>query len=457
MAEARAIIGGLRVLSIRLAGGEQADHESIIAGAADGAGKPEAGLPQPRTPGTSITTSTWPAACIDSSSNRRMNRTASHCIFFIAAGLMTRSVDAQSGVVFVSRPGQVIKLMDINGDGDFLDFAEQSVFADSLPLGLDRITALGGRLFVGATNSAEVFVMADLNADGDAMDFGEVMLYGQIAPSMPAPALAGLASAADGTLFAGDRVAGKLYAFVDANGDGDALDFAETLVVAEGLSVPTAVAVRPDGAILVAQNDATIPVRILQDRNGDGDFLDFAENLSYVENVSPGADIAAATDTRAFVTRTAAGEVIVLRDLNGDNDSLDVGEVASYAAGLDAPLAVTSAGSGGLFVAAFDAAGTIYQVRDANGDGDALDFAEVVPVAAGVNQPTGIAFLAASAPGCLKGDVNHDTVVDINDVGPFVQILLCDVAPADPCPADVNNDGVIDGGDIAAFINALLF
>jgi len=385
-----------------------------------------------------------------------MNRTTGQNILFIVVGLMTSSAVAQSAAVFVSRPGQVIKLVDVNGDGDLLDFAEQSVFADSLPLDLDRITAQGGRLFVGATSSAEVFVMADLNADGDAMDFGEVLLYGQIPPSTPSPTLAGLAAAADGTVFAGDCMTGKLYAFVDANGDGDALDFSETLVVAEGLSAPVAITVRPDGAILVGQNDATIPVRILQDRNGDGDFLDFAENLSYVENVSPGADIAAASDTRAFITRTTTGEVMVLRDLNGDNDALDVGEVVSYAAGLDAPLAVTSAGGGGLFVAALDAAGTVYQVRDVNGDGDALDFAEVLTVAAGVNQPAGIVFLAAAPAGCLRGDVNHDTVVDISDVGSFVQILLCDAAPADPCPADVNNDGAINGKDIQAFINRLL-
>ena len=176
-----------------------------------------------------------------------------------------------------------------------------------------------------------------------------------------------------------------------------------------------------------------------------------------MEGASAVDDLFAATDTLAFAIRTVAGEVAALRDVNGDNDALDIGEVGLYAAGLDLPLVVTSAGmgAGSLFVAAADAAGTVYLVRDINGDGDALDFAEVVPVAVGLNQPTGIVMVLAATPGCLKGDVNLDTLVDVNDVAPFVQILVGASVPADACPADVNGDGAINGEDVQAFVDAL--
>ena len=386
-----------------------------------------------------------------------MIRAAYYCAVVMVMGSAHRGAHAQAGAVFVGRPGQVIELIDLNGDGDFLDFAESRVFADGLPTDLNRITANGGSLFVGASTSAEIFVVRDLNSDGDALDFGEVILYGQLPPQVKAPQLAGLGSAPDGRLFATDATTGELYAFVDPNGDGDAMDFAETLLVANGLSAPTAVTIRPDGVVLLAQNDVNIPVRVLQDRNADGDFLDFAENLSYVETGPAVDDLFTATDTLAFAIRTATGEVAALRDGNGDDDALDVGEVVLYAAGMDSPLVVTSAGigAGSLFVAAGDVAGTVYLVRDVNGDGDALDFAEVIPVATGLTQPTGIVMVLAATLGCLKGDVNIDTLVDFNDVAPFVQILVCASVPADPCPADVNGDGAINGEDVQAFVDAL--
>jgi hypothetical protein len=147
-----------------------------------------------------------------------------------------------------------------------------------------------------------------------------------------------------------------------------------------------------------------------------------------------------------------------LRDVTGDDDALDFGEVAAYAAGIDSPLAVTSAGDaqGGLLVAAGDVAGTLYRVHDANGDGDAMDFAEVISVAVGLNQPTGIVTVSAVTPSCIKGDVNIDMLVDVNDLVPFVQILIGASVPEDPCPADMDGDGVINGEDVQGFVDALL-
>ncbi len=55
--------------------------------------------------------------------------------------------------------------------------------------------------------------------------------------------------------------------------------------------------------------------------------------------------------------------------------------------------------------------------------------------------------------GCSPGDFNGDGVVDINDVGPFVQALLAGVVD---CRADLNMDGGVDGLDVQPFVDVLL-
>lgn len=49
------------------------------------------------------------------------------------------------------------------------------------------------------------------------------------------------------------------------------------------------------------------------------------------------------------------------------------------------------------------------------------------------------------------GDVNHDGVVDLNDVPPFVEKTLRPWGLG-VCEADVNEDGLVDGRDIGAFV-----
>ncbi|MFQ5429230.1 MAG: hypothetical protein ACE5E1_02870, partial [Phycisphaerae bacterium] len=56
-----------------------------------------------------------------------------------AAGLFAQAARAQVGGLFAARPGEIVRLVDRNGDGDFLDFAEQATFADGLPSDPDRL------------------------------------------------------------------------------------------------------------------------------------------------------------------------------------------------------------------------------------------------------------------------------------------------------------------------------
>jgi len=375
---------------------------------------------------------------------------------FIAVVLILVNVPqagAQDGALYVAQPGQVLKLMDHNGDGDFLDFAETTVYAEGLPADIGAIDGNTSRLFVVVADSATILVIEDLNADGDALDFSEVALYAALPEADPPPILAGLACHPDGILLTAEQTTNAVYRAEDLNGDGDALDLDELFQVADGLSDPSALAARPDSLVLLAQQLTEIPVRILHDRTNDGDYQDFAENISYAEDIPPGDDITAPLDHIAYMTRPAQGLIVRLQDLTGDDDVLDYAEVVRYAENLSSPTAITHENADSLFVTSQDAGGSIYHIRDLNADGDALDFAEVVIVAEGLGQMSGIVYVAAA---CVKGDINGTGTVSIDDVPPFVEVLLGTLHLSDPCPADMNNDGQIDGADIQSFIDVFL-
>jgi len=62
---------------------------------------------------------------------------------------------------------------------------------------------------------------------------------------------------------------------------------------------------------------------------------------------------------------------------------------------------------------------------------------------------------------CIKGDCNHDEVITLNDVAPFIDILLgqgldgC-ASYYDVCPADMDNNGFPDGRDIQCFTYTII-
>ncbi len=57
----------------------------------------------------------------------------------------------------------------------------------------------------------------------------------------------------------------------------------------------------------------------------------------------------------------------------------------------------------------------------------------------------------------LPGDMNHDNVVDVQDTGLFIAVLLgADNDPYRLVAADANASGLVEGGDIQAFINTLV-
>ncbi len=57
---------------------------------------------------------------------------------------------------------------------------------------------------------------------------------------------------------------------------------------------------------------------------------------------------------------------------------------------------------------------------------------------------------------CLKGDVNHDGLVNGEDIGPFVNVLLVGGPLWDQCAADMNDSNNPDLDDVPDFVAALL-
>lgn len=361
---------------------------------------------------------------------------------------------AQDTALYASRPTQILKLADLNADGDFFDFAEIAEYAAGLPAGLGAIVNSGDDVYVVDGPTASIYLIRDLNADGDALDFAEVLLYAQLVVQ-PTPSLVGLAIDADGALLSMDSASASLFRAADLNADGDALDANESMQVATALSGPVAIAVRPDGRLLAALQNAAIPIRILEDNTADGDYFDFAENISYAEDVPAGSHLVTVDDRLAFLARPAEGRVMKLHDWTGDDDVLDFAEIVPYAEGLPSPARLALDGAGGLFVACQNPGGSIYRLRDLNADGDVLDFAEAIVVVEGITQIGGLTFVSPPVAACLKGDVDDNDSVSTADIAPFVNILLGIVIPADACPADTNNDGQINGLDIPFFVSAL--
>jgi hypothetical protein len=362
----------------------------------------------------------------------------------------------QTTGMFATTASQVLRLVDVNGDGDFLDFSEVRTYASSFPNTLGAVCATPTAMFVAIPGAATVYLLRDLNHDGDALDFAEAIPYAQLPAGTLTPVGAGLAQSPDGGLYAIDSANNMLFRINDDNADGDAFDFGEVLPVASGLASPVEVTTRPDGCVLVSQNNATIPVRILRDRNADGDFFDFAENISYAESFTPGAGLANASQSLAYLARSADATILKLSDMTGDNDVLDFGEVLSYATSLTGVARLAVNGNAGLLAGANDAPGSIYRVQDLNADGDAIDFNEALIVAQAGAPVLGLTTISLSTPVCSKGDVNFDTFVNTADIPLFASIVIGATTPADPCPADVNDDGLIDGRDIREFIVEIL-
>lgn len=375
---------------------------------------------------------------------------------FIVVNVIAATQSIAQGLpgVFVVSSNAINQLRDTNDDGDFFDSFEMTVYADMFPAVVCALTLNHDSLFAVSDN--RIYSIRDLNADGDALDANEVAIFAEPALGLLNPDFVAIEWAEPFGLLLLDAGNGMLLRVSDQNNDNDALDRNEVITIATGLTLPTDVTFLADGRVLVAEDLAATPVRVLEDRNQDGDYFDFAENISYVENQPVGASLVALNQAQQYHLRPMISDVVTYLDSNADGDALDANEVLMYASGLDQPACMAlAASSQTLFVSLNNLNRDLLALRDLNNDGDALDANEQIVVA---TQLGSISAIAAIEPitDCLLGDADGNGTVAIADLSIFSRVLVGASAPAPVCSLDMNNDGNLDGRDVQPFIAALI-
>lgn len=151
-------------------------------------------------------------------------------------------------------------LTDRDANGDFLGFAEDLSYVVNGPAALDLSVASTDTAYLLASGSpASVYRLYDWTGDDDCLDRNEVLPFATAFVS-DADAAALWQSGGQSRLLVLRRLSGELLAIEDRNGDGDASDAGEVVVVANGLPTVAALAVRPE----------TVPGCRAGDANGDG-------------------------------------------------------------------------------------------------------------------------------------------------------------------------------------------
>ncbi len=291
---------------------------------------------------------------------------------------------AQVYYVSSSTAGVVFRVEDLNGDGDALDAGENTVWADDLSLPLGMVTD-GPAVYVTTTGlpagQNRIVRLEDVNGDGDALDAGESMTWSD---GFNGPV--GLVRASDGSIYVTELFDNEVWRLLDLTGDGDALDAGEKTLFAAGIDGPVGMLISADG-FFVAAGTAGRTHRI-EDLNGDGDALDATENTVHATQL---ASIVGLLDAGGGCYYATAGEIVwIVCDDNGDGDAQDIGEVLPFAGGQFAGLASPEGMAphcGGDFLLADLGDGDLVLVHDVNGDGDAYDPVEVVPFADGFLGP----------------------------------------------------------------------
>ncbi len=316
--------------------------------------------------------------------------------------------------------GIVLRCHDANGDGDYQDAGEVSVFFDPA-VALDPTTGLPyGSASLGNPNgltldmqgwiyvsdpgtTRKIFRLKDLDGDGDANDAGESTIFfseanaaGLTSFSLWCPvadangvlhvSAAGQGSGATGT----DRV----FRLVDLNGDGDANDAGEHAVVFDretsllagnpSIDSPAWIATLPDGSLYLTNGFISNQgLWRLRDLDLDGDFNDAGEVTSIYSgaNGNPPPKFVwcarFAQNGRLYVYSQTDKRVLCAIDANRDGLYDGASEAFVFASSGDGGFVLSSAfnfdvrGDGAICVGDTGGSGNnkIVAYRDGDGDG----------------------------------------------------------------------------------------
>lgn len=338
----------------------------------------------------------------------------------VCAGLWVGTLSAQAPVgatpfahagdllVADTSGGRVLRLTDLNLDGDVNDAGEIIVYFQGAagPVAMQFPTGLTvddrNVVFVGDSTADAIFRLEDLDGNGDCLGPGEATTW--YSPSLavggvPSPTIFGLVVARDGTVYAANSNTTSttsgfdtILRFHDDNQDGDALDSGESVIYAQftntsvGASIPTNVGILPDGSVIYSENGAATAAGALQkgvwrlhdDVVPNGVCTDPGEvTLWYVPPTSSSAfyyGLATDRDGTAYVTDTGLERVFRARDLDSNQSITLVAEESTfYTVGASSTMWACAVGDGVLAVVEDTTPDRIYLLRDLNLDGDASD------------------------------------------------------------------------------------
>jgi hypothetical protein len=201
-------------------------------------------------------------------------------------------------------PDRIVRLEDLNGDGDANDAGEAfdfysvpnstSAVGASIPTKVLIAPDLSAYYTENGTTGAYtkgVWRLVDANQDGDCNDAGEAGLFWQ-PPFAASPFYWGFAFDQQGWMYVTDHSTNEqVWRAKDLNGSG-AIDAGEfNLVYQTGGSTWWDIAVRDDGALLLCEAQTPDRVTRLKDLNGDGDCLDAGEAVQAYDATAGGQAI----------------------------------------------------------------------------------------------------------------------------------------------------------------------
>ncbi len=185
---------------------------------------------------------------------------------------------------------QIFRLTDVNDDGDVLDIGERALYADDIGAP-QHILTQSGSLIVPSFTGDQINRLRDANNDGDALDVGEnnvviVQNFG---------GLAGVLDDGAGGFFFTSLAVDAVYHARDVNGDSDMLDIGEVLPYADPvygwLNDPTGLVATATGFLLA--DSLNNQIKLVHDLNGDGDALDFGDVIVFADGIVRPHDIVA--------------------------------------------------------------------------------------------------------------------------------------------------------------------
>lgn len=284
--------------------------------------------------------------------------TGTSCL--LASAALAGGPGTELTVVFVTDPDldRVVRLQDLNEDGDFDDAGDSVLYYDDVQ-GSIALTSPGAiatdpfdQVFFGDSVEDVILVTRDENEDSDALDAGEARVFfdgrvGGNASGVRMHHVTGLALRILGTLWVTSQgdVAGEpdqVIRLRDLNSDGDANDAGEALVywvsgpaTPLGASAPTSIDIGYDGLVYVLENGPNTIRGIykLTDFNGSGTIDGIGEIQPYFipASLPPTADLTSIEidEAGSWYVLDRASQVVWLGTDTNSNGVIDVATEAS--------------------------------------------------------------------------------------------------------------------------------